>query len=48
MKEMKRFFREETGITNVEIILVIVMIIALLLMFRINVVGFAQKILENK
>lgn len=44
MKNLRRFFKEEEGMGTVEIILIIVILIALVLIFKENIIAVVEKI----
>lgn len=46
MKELKRFFKNEDGMGTVEIVLIIVVLIALVLIFKDSIIGVVEKIMD--
>ena len=47
MKEIRRFITEESGVTVVEIILILVVLIALVVIFKTQLTSLVNSILEK-
>lgn len=46
MKNLRRFMKEEDGMGTVEVILIIVVLIALVLIFKDSIMGVVEKIMN--
>lgn len=47
MKQLMRFFQEEDGMGTVEIVLIIVILIALVLIFKDNIIQVVEDVMEK-